>query len=288
VQFEDLALAYHLSVEAEDLCRKLGTEGIQDLARVFFWCGHFAYEKRDFNTARSYAEKSRALWQQTDNVWQSAAPVGLLGIIAFHHRDYTAARICYEESLRLFSEVEDNVAIASFTSRLGDVYHILGNYAEAGRCYQESLTLWQSMGIEHQVGLDLRDLGIVEMHQGNFERARKLLKESLPLLKLHSADPEKDISIALNLIGLSEIARSQNQRSRAARLLGVAEAIVASSGIGSEVIWFDSANYAVGFFSLDEYQQLVAVGHKQLDETAWLEGQTMKIDQVIEYVLGDE
>jgi len=162
---------------------------------------------------------------------------------------------------------------------------IVGNYEEASRHYQESLKMWQDMGIEQQVGLDLRDLGLVEIHQAQYGHALKLLKESLPLLKRFSMDPSKDASIALNLAGLSEIARKRNQPSIAARLLGAAEAMVASVRAQSGRVWFDTFGFTLGFGSLDEYEWLKAAGHSQLDEAAWLEGQAMTIDQAIKYAL---
>ena len=282
---ENLALAYDLSAEAVKLCLTLGPEGTADLARSLVFAGHFAYQKGDYNMAKSYAEESRALWQQTDYFWESAASISNLGHIAVRRKDYFSARTYYEESLRLHQEAEDVWAIATLISWLGDLERIVGNYEEAGRRYRVSLKMWRDMGVEQQVGLDLRDLGLVEMHQGHYDHALKLLKESLPLLKLFSVDSSKDTSIALNLAGLSEIARQRNQPGLAGRLLGAAEAMVASMRDPSGMVWFDTFGFNLGFDSMDEYERLRVAGHQQLDEAAWLEGQAMTIDQAIKYAL---
>jgi non-specific serine/threonine protein kinase len=282
---ENLDLAYGWSEEAVRLCLTLGPEGTPDLARSLFWAGNFAYQKGDYNMAQSYAEESRALWQQTDYVLESAAPISTLGHVALRRKNYFSARAYYEESLRLWQAAEDGWAVATLISWLGDLERVVGNYEQAGRRYQESLKMWRDMGLEQQVGLDLRDLGLIEIHQGHYDHALKLLKESLPLLKRFSVDSSKDTSIALNLAGLSEIARKRNQPVLAARLLGAAEAIVASMKNQSGMSWFDTFSFTLGFGSLDEYERLRATGHQQLDGAAWLEGQAMTVDEVIKYVL---
>ena len=282
---ENLDLAYDLSVEAVRLCLPLGPDGTPELARSLFWAGHFAYQKGDYNTAQSFAEKSRALWQQVDYKLECAAPVSTLGHISVRRKDYASAQTYYEESLRLWQAAEDGWAIATLVSWLGDLERIVGNYGEAGRRYRESLKMWRDMGVEQQVGLDLRDLGLVEMHQGHYDRALKLLKESLPLLKLFSVDTSKATSIALNLAGLSEIARQRNQPGLAGRLLGAAEAMVDSMRDPSGMVWFDTFGFNLGFDSMDEYERLRAAGHQRLDKAAWLEGKAMTIDQAIKCAL---
>jgi tetratricopeptide (TPR) repeat protein len=285
---ENLALAYDLSAKAVKLCLTLGPDGTADLARSLVFAGHFAYQKGDYNIAKSYAEESRALWQQTDYFWESAASISNLGHIAVRRKDYASARTYYEESLRLHQEAEDGWAIATLISWLGDLERIIGNYEEAGRRYRESLRMWRDLGLEQQVGLDLRDLGLVETHQGHYDHALKLLKESLPLLKRFSMDPSRDTSIALNLAGLAEIARKRDQPVLAARLLGAAEAMAVSAGDQPDRVRFDTFGFTLGFGSMDEYERLKAAGHQQLDEAAWLEGQAMTIDQAIKYALGIE
>lgn len=282
---EKLTLACDLSAEAVRLCSDLGPEDTYYLARSLLWAGHFAYQKGDYSTAQSYAEESRTLWQQTDYVMESAASISTLGHIALCRKDYFSARTYYEESLRLWQAAEDGWAVATLTSWLGDLERIVGNYAEASRRYHESLKMWREMGVEQQVGLDLRDLGLVKIHQGHYDHALKLLKESLPLLKFFSVDLNKDTSIALNLAGLSAIARNRNQPRIAARLLGAAEAMAASVRDQSGRVWFDTFGFNLGFGSMDEYERLKAAGHKQLDQSAWLEGQAMTIDQAIQYAL---
>jgi hypothetical protein len=123
------------------------------------------------------------------------------------------------------------------------------------------------------------------MHQGHYDHALELLKESLSLLKRFSVNPGKDTSIALNLAGLSEIARKRNRTSFAARLLGAAEAMAVSAVDQSGRVRFDTFGFTLGFGSLDEYERLRASGHQELDEAAWLEGQAMTIDQAIKYAL---
>jgi non-specific serine/threonine protein kinase len=279
---ENLDLAYGWSEEAVRLCLTLGPEGTPDLARSLFWAGNFAYQKGDYSRAQSYAEESGALWQKTDYTREAAAPLSTLGHIALRRKDYASARTYYKESLRLWQAAEDGWAIATLISWLGDLERIVGNYEEAKRRYQDSLKMWREMGLEQQVGLDLRDLGLVEIRQGNYDHALELLKESLSLLKRFSVNPGKDTSIALNLAGLSEIARQRNQPGPASRLLGVAEAM---AGDQSGRLRFDIFGFTLGFGSMDEFERFIATGHQQLDKAAWLEGKVMSVDQAIQHVL---
>jgi hypothetical protein len=121
-------------------------------------------------------------------------------------------------------------------------------------------------------------MGLAMLHLVDFENAGALLKESLPLVRRLSVDSRKGFYIALNLAGLSEMARRRDQFTRSARLLGAAEAIVASLGDLIGNVWATDR---------ETYESLITAGHKQMDRTAWLEGQAMSEEEMLVYALED-
>jgi tetratricopeptide (TPR) repeat protein len=275
----DFSLPRSLTDESVMLCRALGPEGMWDLAEALYWNGHQAFLQGNYETARIEAEESRALFRQTGDLWEAAAPIGTLGHIASNQKDYTTARAFYIESLRLRREVEDSYGVAAVTCWLAVMDYMLGKYEAAGKGYQESLNMWQDMGNKEQIAYNLLLLGIAALQLNQFEHAALRLKESLPLQKLLNAKLDKEFGTAWNLAGLSALARTQKQFVRAARLLGAAEAITAST----EVLFFNGVSVAY----IDIYESLIAAGHEHMDEAAWLEGRAMPLEQVIEYALKD-
>ena len=276
---DDFSLPCALTDEGVVLCRALGPDGVWDLAEALYWNGHIAYLQRNYETARFHAEESQTLYRQSGSVWDAAAPISTLGMIAECQKHYIAARAHYAESLRLFRAIEDSFGIAALISWLADIDYFLGDYEAAGKRYQESLNMWWDMGNKAETSLNLLNLGLAALHFGDFERAGILLKESLPLQRNTRPDPRNDYYIGLNLAGLSELARRQEQPIRAAWLLGAAEAVVVSMGALVNIVWVSN---------IHKYESLIAVGHEQMDEAAWLEGQAMPLEQVIEYALRDE
>jgi tetratricopeptide (TPR) repeat protein len=275
---EDVYLPRALTDEGVVLCRALGSDGLWDLAEALYWNGHIAYLQRNYETARLHAEESQALYQQSGSVWDAAAPISTLGMIAECQKHYIAARAHYEESLGLFRAIEDSFGIAALISWLADIDYFLGDYEAASKRYQESMIMWRDMGNKAETNFNLLNFGLATLHFGDFEHAGILLKDSLPLQRVNNFDPRNDFYIGLNLAGLSELARRQKQPIRAARLLGAAEAVVSSMGALVNIVWVPN---------IDKYEALIAAGHEQMDEAAWLEGKAMPLEQVIEYALND-
>jgi tetratricopeptide (TPR) repeat protein len=274
----DRSLARSLTDESVRLCRALGPDGKSDLAQALFWNGHFALTQRDYEMAHSLAVESRDLWVQIANVLDAAGPISTLGHIAAGRKDYTAAHAYYEESLRLFREGEDSWATAELIAWLADIDYLMGNYVEARRGYQESLKMFQNMGNRDEVCFNILFLGMTALQLDDFEQAARLLRECLSLRIALSPDAGQDFYIALNLVGLSELARRQKQLVHAARLLGAAETIVTSMGPRFNTVWVTQS---------DKYKLLIAAGHEKLDEGAWLEGQAMSLEQAVELALMD-
>ena len=161
---------------------------------------------------------------------------------------------------------------------LADLDFDLEDYDAASRRYRETLDMWQDMGNKAELSVSLLLLGIAALHLDDFEHAAIVLRESLPLLRLSSADLSNTFYITMNLVGLSELARRQKHLIRAARLLGAAEAIVASMGARFGTVWVTHS---------DIYESLIAAGHEKMDQAAWLEGQAMSVEQATEYALKD-
>ena len=139
------------------------------LARLFFvW-------QQDKVLAQRLTEQSLAHFRQHDDLFYSAAPLGLLGLMHLEEGDLGSARSMLEESRaidkKMGAETED-VQIAFGLARL---LAVEGDIAAARHLYQESLTLlFKFMVYKENVAAGLEGLAALEVGHGKPRQAARL------------------------------------------------------------------------------------------------------------------
>ena len=138
----------------------------------------------------------------------------------------------------------------------------------AGMLFEESLPLFRAIDTKGDLVAVLLWLGRVALNEGDNVKARIRYEEALSLAR----EIENKLLYPAGLVGFGIVAWKQNQRIRAATLLGAAEAhLERTDRFRSE-------------FDLDI---LLAEVHAEKERfaAAWAEGQAMTLDQAVAYAL---
>src|SRR5262249_42277630 len=119
---------------------------------------------------------------------------------------------------------QDPWSLAQALNAAGDVARNRGDHARAATLYEESLDLFRQ--IQPEPPSVLHNLAYLALHRGHLPRAASLFRESL--VRFQSRDERR--GIAECLVGLAALVAREGRPQRAARLLGVADAILAKIG----------------------------------------------------------
>jgi predicted ATPase/DNA-binding SARP family transcriptional activator len=197
-----------------------------------------------------------------------AKAVGVTGTFAFHGGDFELARNRFAETLELFRELDDADGIARGLSDLGTVAAAVGDLETAGELLQQSADRFRELGERKRLAIVLANIGHVAGQQEDFATAIAVTMEALAvqqelgdrqreavsLLNLGSFSLRtNDLTgarrwyreslalavelgyrevIAYGLVSLVRICLLEDNPRRAAQLAGVADALLAETGIG--------------------------------------------------------
>ncbi len=250
------------------LCQELGDK--RGISRTLALMGNVARLEHNYEHAAVLYEQCLTLAREIEDRHGIIDALWGLGFIARERRDYRKAARCYAETLALSRELEDNRRVARLLNSMGEMARLQGNYEQAAAFYNDSLSLSRRVGYGALVPTVLHNLGYIAAHQANWQSASSFFRESL-----HKSRELGDPTItAFCLAGLAGVASAERQPARAARLFGLAEALLHSMG--------DSLNVA----DQAEWDSNMAAVRTQLDEAAfsaaWQEGKAMSIDRWME------
>jgi predicted ATPase/class 3 adenylate cyclase len=211
--------------------------------------------------------------EELANVLQALAYV----TIEVHGQGATAQLQSYmEESLALSQGSADPDAAVRTEGILARLAYFRGDLAEARKHADLMLDLHREMGDQHSVTGHQSDMAHVARQMGNYEEALALYRETLP-------DWQKighRGAVAHQLECFAFIAKAREQGERAVKLMSAAEAlreVSRSSRTPQESI---------------EYERELAGLRAGLDEKTfhllWAEGQSMNMEQAIDFALGEE
>jgi non-specific serine/threonine protein kinase len=207
-----------------------------------------------------------------------ARTLSMLGVVYSAQRgpgDLERARACFAESLPLARRIDDREMITHSLNGLGEIARVQGNLAEARDCYTQALDASRTLG-DSTAAVILLNLGLVAFAQGDGQAARASFEQSLARYRT-LGEPG---SLAACLDGLAGSRALGGEATRAAQLLGAADAARAS--IGEPIQPTDRA----------DHDRFVAAARGRLDDAsfarAWAEGARMTLDQAIELALAPE
>jgi tetratricopeptide (TPR) repeat protein len=297
----------------ESALAHVDTEGVDNIhlrARILRGLGLISTFQGNYEAAQVHLTNSRKLFQESGDVFWSAAVLERLGWLARERGDSATARLQLEEALATLRKLGDKEGIFSALNTLGEVLVMQEDVEGATRLLEESLTLSKEQGDLNSSGWALNHLGHAAQIQGEYERATRLHLESLPFFR--ESGPEW-IGIPWAHQGLGETALAQGDATRAATHLGAALSLFHIWGDRAGVSWCLAG--LAGVEALDEeperaawlwgaaeslrqsigtreapashatHERLKAEVRKQLGEAAfnakWAEGQAASMEQAI-------
>ena len=188
-----------------------------------------------------------------------------------HH--YLEAIQFLTESLGMFQELNENLWICRTIFLLAQTHAANGNLAAARSLWEQGLSLAHKENDKWQIGWGLEGLGDVERLEGHLEQAWELYSESLKL----RVEVTDKIGLAYALEALAQLAAAQEEFKRGTMLCSAAEKLLQTLNL-----LLDPARQEL-------HTSLITTARTHLGEDvfipAWLEGQAMKIQQIIEFAL---
>jgi predicted ATPase/Tfp pilus assembly protein PilF len=267
----------------------------------------------DFQQAQPFFQEAAALGRALNDRHALGKALGGLGEIAQSRGDYDLARRLYQESLALHREIGDR------GSKTGWVLHHLGGLAleqgaldDAERYFTESLRFFQARDEPAReqiraVTHTYAKLGLVALEQQHYAEAAELLENSLARLRVMFAEWNWAWVIehlAEAVLGLGDLTRAADLFRQSLRIQfegrsfhGIAHslqglaAIALAGGQGRRAVRLLSSagviydRYPLPALRRQHFEAILARSRAALDpqvfSTAWREGQTMTLDQIV-------
>lgn len=250
-------------------------EDRQGLGRALGMLGYAAMLQGDGVLAERALIETIALGRETgDKVALSFALVVQSRLLLAARGDLATARATSAEGIRLARETGMPWAIANAVLGLARIAAYASQWEEARGYSREALALFVQLGDRYRFNAAYSDLAHIERRAGNPEEAQRLYRQSIVVWQELGQRP----AIAHQLECFAFLARAQHQSSRAARLLGAAEAL--RNAIGATMTTLEERT---------EYDREVAALHAQMETEIiaghWARGRAMTMEEAIAYAL---
>ena len=277
--------------------------------------GSLALHQADYTAARALFEGSLAIRRQLGDPPGLLSPLSGLGAVAMQLGDHSSAEAAFLEVLGIQQALEDPVGIAESLNNLANIAHEQGQLAHARELYERSLAA-QNIASGYREDVVLHNLAVVAEEQGDLTTARKLFEDSVAI-KRRIGDTA---GLALSLARLGQVVSSMGDLASAQRWM--AEALKLQRDLGDRSgIAFVLERFAMTAAERGRFERALRLGAAaealrtamgaplgtrarmafdnslqrarlglpaDVAEAAWLEGQSLPIDQAIAEALGGE
>jgi predicted ATPase/transcriptional regulator with XRE-family HTH domain len=266
----ELAKTYHQ--ESLAIQQELGNK--RGIGYSLMALGNTANSQGDYETATAYAQEGLAIAREIGEKRLTAFNLMTLGFGAYYQADYEVAKIYGQESLSILQEGSDKISLASSLMFLGIITGKQGDYATATAYCQESLAIQYAIGEKGGVACSLCYLGSIANRQADWSQALKFISESLVLAKEVS---DKTLIIE-DLAVLIQILLNTNL---------AAEPLIQIGGVVASFL--TATKYVPEKGDYQAYREAIAILRTRTTpdqfEAFWTKGQTMTLEQAIEYAL---
>jgi tetratricopeptide (TPR) repeat protein len=199
-----------------------------------------------------------------------------LGTVAAEQGDQERAIELSERAAELYDESGDQRGHALAISNLGGIALERGEYAKAASLSEQAYGLFEALEDSEGMAFALVNQGFAALSQNQHDRAIELLRQALRML----AELEFRDVIGYCFEGLAAVLAFTERPEEAARLLGAAEALRESLGVG-----LAPAEQAT-------HDETVEAMRSALNEerftAAWRHGRELSLDDAIAYALEAE
>jgi predicted ATPase/DNA-binding SARP family transcriptional activator len=245
-------------------------------ARALHAAGSLATRQGDYESAGALFEESLALWEELDDAGGTARSLLSMGTVAAEQGDQKRAIELSERAAELYQESGDQRGHALAVSNLGGIALERGEYAKAAELSKQAYGLFETLEDAEGMAFALVNQGFAALSEGRHDRAVELLREALRRL----AELEFKDVIGYCFEGLAAVLALTGRAEEASKLLGAAEVLRESLGVG-----LAPAEQAT-------HDKTVAAVQGSLGEgrfsAAWRQGRELALDEAIAYALEEE
>jgi tetratricopeptide (TPR) repeat protein len=153
----------------------------KNAAIAYHQLGMIAGERRDFETAEGWYQKSLEIKLKQGNEHGAASTYHQLGMIAQERRDFETAEGWYQKSLEIKLKQGNEHGAASTYHQLGRIAEERRDFETAEGWYQKSLEISLKQGNEHGAALTYHQLGMIAEERRDFETAEGWYQKSLEI-----------------------------------------------------------------------------------------------------------
>jgi len=206
---------------------------------------------------------------------------GGLGLLEMELGNYSLAETFLEEALSLARQHQDKKIIGDILHAQSELARLRNDEWTAISFLEEAVSLLRQANDPWNLALALSDMALVQIRLGKQVQAKENLLESLSLYRNHGAQSHQ-LSFLLGMAGLALQARGDKSGSiRAGKLLGAVDALQTK-------LYGDSS---FNPSDLEDIAIYIAQAQAHLSEQEWEssyhQGQSMTIEQAIDYALED-
>jgi predicted ATPase/DNA-binding SARP family transcriptional activator len=245
-------------------------------ARALHAAGSLATRQGDYEAAPALFEESLAIWEELDDAAGTARSLLSMGTVAAEQGDQEQAIELSERAAELYDESGDQRGHALAISNIGGIALERGEYAKAASLSEQAYGLFETLEDSEGMAFVLVNQGFAALSQDQHDRAIELLRQALRRL----AELEFRDVIGYCFEGLAAVLAFTKRPEEAARLLGAAEALRESLGVG------------LAPAEQTTHDETVEAVRGALDEErftgAWRQGREMPLDDAIAYALEEE
>jgi predicted ATPase/DNA-binding SARP family transcriptional activator len=245
-------------------------------ARALHAAGSLATRQGDYRRAATLFEQSLALSEELGDAAGTARSLLSIGTVAAEQGEQERAIELSERAAELYSESGDKRGHALAISNLGGIALERGEYAKAAELSEQAYGLFETLEDSEGMAFALVNQGFAALSEGRHDRALELLRQALRRL----AELEFRDVIGYCFEGLAAVLALTGCAKEASKLLGAAEALRESLGVG-----LAPAEQAT-------HDQTVAAVREALGEepfsAAWRQGRELALDEAIAYALEEE
>jgi predicted ATPase len=245
------------------------------ITMMLYVLGRLALMQGDAPRALALLEECLARARAAGDTLFQALPLLLLGQMALTQGDLATAQERLEEEVALSQGTGERMTTPYALTLQGLIRWRQGKMDEAQASFKEGVRLYREQGIGLGIARLLLLLGHIAVEEGNMAEARADYAESLTIAR----EIEVEGFTATGLKGSGVVVAKAGQLALAARLWGATEQLRESQDISIPAAVYEQAVQAVR----------TQLGEQAFD-SAWAEGRTMPLEQVIDDVLmrGDE
>jgi tetratricopeptide (TPR) repeat protein len=207
--------------------RALAIEGGSDAARAraHYDHGYLIFWSGDYDRSGELSAQAVSLGRAANDPTTASLALGVLARIALKTNLDEAKRLLLE-AIALTEGTDDREGRSSAMHVLGVVYQMSGQFEEARTVMADRIAIGRETGNAYLIAIESANLSMVERQLGNLERAEALSREALEIMNRRG----DELAIPWVVNGLAAVTATRGELSRAATLLGFAEAGIERAG----------------------------------------------------------